>query len=63
MFEISDWEEPMNEDFLEEMGLETFIKGLSGSGDLEELKQVFRANRGIYAEDLCTDCKGEMQVY
>ena len=57
MIETSDREEPMDENFLEEMGLETFIKEISGPEDLEELERAFRADRGIYAEGLCTNCR------
>ena len=47
MIDANDRETPMDEEFLDELGLETFIKKVDGPESLEELGRKFRADRGI----------------
>ena len=61
MIDTSDRKEPMEGEFLEELGLETFIKRIDEPEDLEELGRKFRADRGINTEDRCSDCRDEIQ--
>ena len=61
MIDASDRETPMNEDFLDELGLEIFIKKVNGQKNLEELGREFRADRGINTEDWCADCGEKLQ--
>ena len=64
MIDASDRETLMDEDFLEELGLESFIKRINSPEDLEELGREFHADRGINTEDPCADCekRGEFKT-
>ena len=62
MIDASDRETPMDEDFLDELGLESFIKRIKSPEDLEELGREFHADRGINTEDPCADCEEKQQT-
>ena len=64
MIDASDRETPMDEEFLDELGLEIFIKRVDGPESLEELGRTFRADRGINTEETCADCekRGEFKT-
>ena len=62
MIDASDRETLMDEDFLEELGLESFIKRINSPEDLEELGKEFHADRGINTEDPCADCEEKQQT-
>ena len=62
MIDASDRETLMDEDFLEELGLESFIKRINSPEDLEELGREFHADRGINTEDPCADCEEKQQT-
>ena len=57
MIDANDRETPMDEEFLDELGLETFIKKVDGPESLEELGRKFRADRGINTEETGADCE------
>ena len=62
MIDTSDRKTLMDEDFLEELGLESFIKRINSPEDLEELGKEFQADRGINTEDPCADCEEKQQT-
>ena len=62
MIDTSDRKTLMDEDFLEELGLESFIKRINSPEDLEELGKEFHADRGINTEDPCADCEEKQQT-
>ena len=62
MIDASDRETLIDEDFLEELGLESFIKRINSPEDLEELGREFHADRGINTEDPCADCEEKQQT-
>ena len=62
MIDARDRETLIDEDFLEELGLESFIKRINSPEELEELGREFHADRGINTEDPCADCEEKQQA-